>query len=91
MKINMIHLRERSTSGNWINFAVFDAKSTSGDNDQLLYQLTQAARADGLPVDQSALAFQAEGKVRFYGDRYLVSYLTHGWIPDWNRTIDLKP
>ena len=54
MRINMAHLRERSTSGGWINFAVFDAKSTAGDNAGLFHQLTMAARANGLRVDQSA-------------------------------------
>ena len=32
MKINLAHLRERSTDGGWIDFVVFDAKSTIGDN-----------------------------------------------------------
>ena len=90
MKVNMLHIRERSISGDWINFAVFDARSANGNNDRLLYKLTQVARADGLPVDQSALAFQEKGKVRFYGDQDLVAYLAHGWIPDWNRTIELQ-
>jgi len=71
MKINMAHLRERSTGGGWINFAVFDARSTTGDNDGLLYQLTQAARASGLRVDQSALAYKSGGRIQFYGDRNL--------------------
>lgn len=30
MQINFAHLREQSTTGGWINFAVFDARSTSG-------------------------------------------------------------
>lgn len=89
MKINMAHLRERSTTGGWINFAVFDAKSTTGDNDGLLHQLTMAARAYGLQVDQSALAFQSGGRIQFYGDKNLVSYLSKGWIPRWTHTIDV--
>lgn len=89
MKINMAHLRERSTSGGWINFAVFDAKSTNGDNDGLLIQLTQAARANGLQVDQSAIAYKSGGKIQFYGDKNLVSYLSKGWIPQWTHTLDV--
>lgn len=89
MKINMAHLRERSTSGGWINFVVFDAKSTSGNNDGLLYQLTQAARAHGLQVDQAALAFQSGGRIQFYGNKNLVSYLAKGWAPYWTHTIDV--
>lgn len=61
MKIKLAHLRERSTGGGWINFAVFDAKSTSGDNAALLSQLTKIARASGLRVDQSALAYKSGG------------------------------
>ncbi|MAE22217.1 hypothetical protein N5C38_13555 [Pseudomonas chengduensis] len=89
MKINMAHLRERSTGGGWINFAVFDARSTTGDNDGLLYQLTQAARASGLRVDQSALAYKSGGRIQFYGDRNLVNFLSKNWIPQWTHTIDV--
>lgn len=89
MKVNMAHLRERSTTGGWIDFAIFDAKSTSGDNAGLLYQLTQAARANGLKVDQSALAFRSGSQIKFYGDKNLVSYLSKGWYPQWTHTIDI--
>jgi hypothetical protein len=89
MKVDMAHLRERSTSGGWINFAVFDAKSTTGDNDGLLYQLTQAARAAGLQVDQSALAYKTGNRIQFYGDKNLVSYLSKGWVPRWTHKIDV--
>lgn len=89
MKINMAHLRERSTSGGWIDFAVFDAKSNSGDNAGLLRQLTVAARASGLKVDQSALAYGSGGNIEYYGDQNLVSYLANGWIPQWTHTIDV--
>lgn len=89
MKISMAHLRERSTTGGWINFAVFDAKSTTGDNAGLLRQLTMAARANGLQVDQSALAFQSGGRLQFYGDKNLVSFLSKGWIPQWTHTVDV--
>ncbi|WP_036179807.1 hypothetical protein [Marinomonas sp. MED121] len=89
MKINMAHLKERATSGGWINFAIFDAKSTNGDNDGLLHQLTQSARTNGLQVDQSALAFQSGGRMKFYGDKNLVSYLSKGWVPQWTHQIDV--
>lgn len=89
MKINMAHLRERAASGGWINFVVFDAKSTNGDNDTLLYKLTQAARENGLQVDQSALAYKSGGRIQFYGDRNLVDYLSKGWVPHWTHTLDI--
>jgi len=91
MKINLAHLRERSTSGEWIDFAVFDAQSNSGtnsDNDTLLHQLTIKARASGLKIDQSALAYSQNGRVRFYGDKNLVDYLSRSGVPRWTHQID---
>jgi hypothetical protein len=89
MKIKMAHLKERATSGGWINFAVFEARSTTGDNAGLLHQLTVAARASGLAVDQSALAFTSGGRLQFFGDKNLISYLSKGWAPQWTHTIDV--
>lgn len=92
MKINLAHLRERAVSGGWVNFAVFDARSTSGTgsaNAELLAQLTIRARASGLKVDQSALAFSQNGRIQFYGSKHLVTYLARGWVPHWNHTIDV--
>lgn len=90
MKINLAHLRERSTSGGWINFAVFDAKSSSGDsgNGTLLAQLTARARVSGLKVDQSALAYNSNGQIRFYGAKTLVDYLSRSGVPGWTHTIE---
>lgn len=82
-------MREHAVGGGWINFAVFDAKSTSGNNDVLLSQLTANARASGLQVDQSALAYLSGGRIRFYGDRNLVDYLAKSWNPHWTHTIDI--
>lgn len=89
MKINMAHIRERATSGGWINFAVFKAKSTTNNNNELLLQLTQEARRNNLKVDQSALAFQSNGRIEFYGDKNLISYLSKGWSPQWTHTLDI--
>jgi hypothetical protein len=88
-QIKMAHLRERSTSGGYINFAVFDAKSTSGNNTALLYQLTQAAIDAGLQVDQSALAYPSGRQIMFEGDPHLVKYLAKGWRPHWTHSISI--
>ena len=48
-----------------INFAVFDAKSTNGNNSALLAELTQKARLNGLRIDQSALVFTQNGRTQF--------------------------
>lgn len=91
MKINVAHLRERSTSGGWIDFAVFDARSTTGserDNAQLLQRLTLKGRAAGLKIDKAALAFEQNGKIVFYGPKDLVKYLQGRGVPQWTHTID---
>jgi hypothetical protein len=91
MQINFAHLREPSTSGGWVNFAVFDARSTSGGssaNAQVLSQLTAKVRMAGYKVDQSALAFSENGRVKFYGSNNLVTHLARGWQPHWTHTID---
>ena len=90
MRIQFAHLRERSTSGGDINFAVFEASSTSNSDSarsQALAQLTLHAKASGLRVDQSALAYNESGRLKFYGDKNLVQYLAHGWIPRWTHSL----
>jgi hypothetical protein len=91
VKINIAHLREKAAAGGFIDFAVFDACSSSGtnsDNDHLLQQLTVKARTQGLKIDQSALAFSKNGRIMFYGSKHLVDYLSKGWIPQWTHTLD---
>ena len=53
MRINFAHIRERSTTGGYIDFAVFDANASSGrdeDRADLLQTLTLGARRQGLKV-----------------------------------------
>ena len=91
MKVNLAHLRERARSGGWVNFAVFDARSSSGmrdDNARLLAQLTAKARGANLRVDQSALAFMSGGRVQFFGSPPLVEYLSKSGLPGWTHSID---
>jgi len=91
MKIDMAHIREKSTSGGFIDFAVFNAKSNSGsnsDNNVLLSQLTSKARTSGLKIDQSALAFKQGGQIKFYGSENLVDYLSKEGLPNWTHQID---
>lgn len=91
MRINYAHLRERSTSGGWIDFAVFEAHAANGTdsgNAHVLARLTAKARAAGQKIDQSALAFQEHGRIKFYGDRKLVEYLSKAGVPRWTHTIN---
>lgn len=91
MRINLAHLRERGRNGGWINFAVFDAQSSSGtreDNSRLLVKLTAQARLANLRVDQSALAYRSGGQVQFFGSPPLVDYLSNAGLPGWTHSID---
>lgn len=88
MQVEFAHLRERSTSGGWIDFAVFNAKSTSGNNGSLLAELTMRARNAGCKIDQSALVFREGSRTRFYGDQNLVKYLSRlPYVPQFNKAI----
>lgn len=89
MQIKFAHLRERSTSGGWIDFAIFNAKSTSGNNAELLAELTMQVRDAGYKVDQSALVFKNGSRIQFYGDKNLVNYLSRlPYVPSFNKVIN---
>jgi len=90
MQINFAHLRQQAVSGGWVNFAVFDARSSSGTesaNRELLAQLTARARANQLRVDQSALAFSSGGRILFFGSKHLVDFLSRSGVPRWTHTL----
>ena len=92
MQINFAHLRERATNGGDINFAVFEARAntpTAGARSTVLADLTMRARNSGLRVDQSALAFSENGRIKFFGSKNLVNYLSRGWIPHWTHKLSM--
>ena len=91
MRINFAHIREQSTTGGWIDFAVFEARSSAGTDEAnagVLARLTMKARASGKKIDQSALAFEENGRIKFYGDKNLVAYLSRSGVPEWTDWID---
>lgn len=90
MQIKFAHLRERAQSGGDINFAVFQADATSRTQtgrSEVLADLTRRARASGLRVDQSALAFVESGRNTFFGDKNLVDYLSRNGVDRWTHTL----
>lgn len=92
MRVNFAHVSHPSTSGGRINFAVFESRSNSGlqaDNDDVLAQLTIAARGQGLRVDQSALAFSENGRLKFFGATPLVEFLSKNGLPRWTHYLDV--
>ena len=73
MRVNMAHLREQG-----IDFTVFEAKARSDldrDRNELLDQLVQASRSQGLKVDKAALAYRHGGRMVFFGTPDLVKFL----------------
>ena len=88
MVIQFTHRRLPSTTGPWIDFAVFQAKSRTGNNSTLLQQLCNKARANGLNIDKSALAFSLNGRIKFFGTPDLVNYLSKNGLPRMNKTIN---
>jgi len=92
MQINFAHLRERATNGGEINFAVFEARANTNTDtarSDVLGNLTMRARQSGLRVDQSALAFSENGRIKFFGNKNLVDYLARGWTPRWTHTLSI--
>ena len=92
MQINFAHLRQPAVSGGWVNFAVFDARSSSGTtsaNSELLEQLTARARANQLRIDQSALAFSGNGRIQIFGSKHLVEFLSRSGLPRWTHTLNV--
>lgn len=91
MRINFAHLRESSTTGGYIDFAVFEADANTHrnqDRNRLLMQLANSARRNGLKVDKAALAFEENGNVIFYGAPDLVDYLSNRGVPNWTHHLD---
>ena len=90
MRIALAHMRDQSTTGDHINFAIFKADVTTGmdgDREALLLDLTNRARAAGLSIEKSALAFSEKGRVMFYGTPDLVEYLSKTGVPRWTHYL----
>lgn len=88
MKVRMAHLRKQG-----INFAVFDADSrchTKSGRAKVLADLTVRARASGLKVEKSALAYVSGGRPEFFGTPDLVRFLASlGGVPAWTHTLNV--
>jgi hypothetical protein len=93
MKINMAHLRQETSNGDFMDFAIFDARSESGieaDNLTLLNELSENARKNNFKVDQAVLVFKIDDEIRFYGSTVLAKYLSKVGFPKWTHQIDIK-
>lgn len=91
MNVKFAHIRERAQNGGWINFAVFDVRSSSGtreDNSRLLAQLTAKAQNANLRIDQAALTFMSGGRLQFFGSPPLVDFLSRSGLPRWTHSLN---
>lgn len=87
MSIRVAHLRIQG-----IDVAIFDAKpriDTPGECAEALAELTMRARAAGLKVDKSALAYSYGRGIRFYGTPDLVQYLQNNGVDHWTHTLSI--
>lgn len=94
MKINMAHFRQKTSNGDFMDFAIFGAKSESGtesDNLKLLNELTNNARLKKFKVDQAVLVFMVDDEIRFYGSTELAKYLSKVGFPKWTHEMDIEP
>lgn len=88
-KVQMAYFKERSASGDRMDFAVFDANDVSGDKLEFLERATDEAINSGMHIDQSAIAYTTPGEEPgFVGNIDLVSYLIENdWEPNWTHAI----
>lgn len=92
MRVEFAHLREMSTTGRYVDFAVFDAKpnsNTQANRNALLSQLTFAARRNNLKVDASGLVYEDNGRIQVWGDPFVVDYVSKVGVPRSTHTLDV--
>jgi hypothetical protein len=87
MKIEFAHLREKSTTGEMVDFAVFFAQANSDTDaarEEWLSQLVVAARAVGRKVDAAALVYEDGNRIKWWGHPFVVDYIERFGIPEPN-------
>lgn len=86
MTIRFAHVRIQG-----IDAAIFEARplvDTDAGCEEALGQLTARARAGGLNIDKSALAYSRGRGVRCYGTPDLVRFLENNGLPRrWTHTL----
>lgn len=93
-EVQLAHFRQQTATGQFIDFAIFDARTESGsesDNLELLNGLVnKAIELEKLKIDQAALMFKRDGEIRFYGSTDLVNYISKVGFPKWTHTLKLE-
>jgi hypothetical protein len=89
MRINVAYMSQAATDGSAKRFVVFEARALDGNNQGLLKQLSEKARAMGMDFEWAALAFANEGRLAFFGTPALTQHLASTrWVPSWTHTLD---
>lgn len=93
MRIEFAHLRAPSTTGRYVDFAVFDAKpnnNTEAGRSALLAQLTLAAvRALDLKIDAAGLVYEEYGQIKTWGHPFVVDFLRKRGVPRSTHYLDM--
>lgn len=93
-EINLAHYRQKTATGDYVNFAIFDAVAESdSEKDKLellngLVKLTIELKK--LKIDQAVIAFYKDDELRLYGSNDLIKYLSRSGLPEWTHTLELE-
>ena len=83
-RIDFSHLKELSTNGQYVSFAIFQAKPTQNSErarEELLAQLILDARGLGLRVESAAIVYDENGQIKTWGHEFALDYLSKRGIP----------
>lgn len=87
MRIDFAHLRIQG-----VDVAIFSADAinrTDTARASLLQELTWKARASGLKIDKSALAYRRGRNTEYYGTLDLVRFLSNSGVSRWTHQISV--
>lgn len=91
MRIEFAHLRERSTTGQMVDFAVFHAKAngnTDADRQRWLSELILRARQVGRKVDVAALVYEEGNEIRWWGHPFVGDFINKVGVPSPNYYVE---
>lgn len=92
MRIEFAHFQELSTTGHYVDFAVFHAKANSNTDsarDAWLAQLIIAANSSGRKVDVGALVYEDFGQIKTWGHPFVLDYLSKRGVPRPNYYVEM--
>jgi len=87
MRIEFAHLRQRSTTGQMVDFAVFHAKAngnTDADRQRWLSELGNSSSSSRRKVDVAALVYQEGTQMTWWGHPFVGDFINRLGVPSAN-------